>query len=50
MHTKFWSEAPKKIDHWEDLEVDWKLILEGISGKVWTGSTWYRTGSSSGFL
>jgi hypothetical protein len=27
MHTKFWSENLKRIDHLEDPAVDWKTIL-----------------------
>jgi hypothetical protein len=37
-------------DHSEDLEVDVKIILELILGKVWTGFIWLRTGSSGGLL
>jgi len=33
MHTKYWSENLKGIDHSEDLGVDGKLILERILDK-----------------
>jgi hypothetical protein len=33
MHTEFWSEDPKIKDHFEDLGVDGRIILEWISGK-----------------
>jgi len=32
-NTKFWSENLKGTDHWEDLGVDRKIILEWILGK-----------------
>jgi hypothetical protein len=41
MSTKLWSENLKGRDHSEDLGVDGKIILKGISGKLggklWTG-------------
>jgi hypothetical protein len=40
MHTVFWLENLSGRDHVEDLGIDWKVILEGILGKlggrVWT--------------
>jgi hypothetical protein len=32
MHTTFWSENLKGIDHSEDLGVDGKIILEWVLG------------------
>jgi hypothetical protein len=41
MNAKFWAENLKGKDHWEDLCVDEKIILEWIlgrqDGKLWTG-------------
>jgi hypothetical protein len=33
MHTKFWSENLKGIEHSEDIEVEGRIILEWIIGK-----------------
>jgi hypothetical protein len=33
MHTKFWSRNMKGRDHFEDIGVDVKIILEWILGK-----------------
>jgi hypothetical protein len=47
-HT--WEEETTR----EDLGVDGEIILERIlgkyCGKVWTGFTWHRTGTSGGLL
>jgi hypothetical protein len=40
----------KGIDQLEDLDVDGKIILEWIVGKVWTGCIWFRIGTSGGLL
>jgi hypothetical protein len=33
MHTGFWWESQKKRDHYEDLEVGWRIILKLILEK-----------------
>jgi len=33
IHTKFWSDNLKGREHWEDLGVDGKIILEWIFEK-----------------
>jgi hypothetical protein len=33
MLTKVWLERPEGKDHLEDLDMDWKIILEWILGK-----------------
>jgi hypothetical protein len=54
MHVVFSLEGLKGIDHLEDISVDEKIILEWIlekyGGKVWTGCTWLRIGTSGGSL
>jgi hypothetical protein len=54
MHTVFWLKDLKGRDHWEDLLVDGRLILEWIlgkrGGKVWTGFIWLRRGTAGGLL
>jgi hypothetical protein len=51
---KILSENLKRRDHAEDLCVGGKVILEYISGKLdgrlWTGCTWLRIGTSGGLL
>jgi hypothetical protein len=43
MHTKFWPENVKERDHFEDLGVDVKIILEWILGKYgWEGVVWIQ--------
>jgi hypothetical protein len=46
MHTKSWSENLTGRDHSEDLDIDGKIILEWIlgklGGKLWTGCIWLR--------
>jgi hypothetical protein len=41
-------------DHFEDLGVDGKIMLELILGKLdgrmWTGFVWHRIGTSGGLL
>jgi hypothetical protein len=42
--SKFWSGSLKGIDHSEDLGVDWRIILERISGIYEGVSKSFRTG------
>jgi hypothetical protein len=41
MHTQFWSENLKGRDHFEDLDVDGRIVLEWILGK-WAEKVWTR--------
>jgi hypothetical protein len=54
MHTEFWSENLKGRDQSEDLDVDGRITLQWIlgkmGGKLWTGYSWLRTGTSGGLL
>jgi len=54
MRTKFWSENLKGRNHLENLDVDGKIILKRILGKVcekvWTRCFWLRTWTSGQFL
>jgi hypothetical protein len=54
MHAMFWLENLKGRDHFKDLGVDGKVILEWIlrkrCGNVWTGFIWLRIGTSGGLL
>jgi hypothetical protein len=54
MHRIFWLENLKGRDDLEDLGVDGKIILERVlrkqDGRLWTGCTWLRTGTSGGLL
>jgi hypothetical protein len=49
MNTKFLSVSLKGRDHSEDLDVEGRIILEWILGKlcrkVWTGIIWLRIGT-----
>jgi len=51
---KILSKSLKVRDHWEDLGVDDKIILEWILGKegrkAWTGCVYLRTMISGGML
>jgi hypothetical protein len=44
-----WLDNLKRRDYWEDLGVDWKIILKWITdkqnGKMWIGSIWLRIGT-----
>jgi hypothetical protein len=37
VHTKFLYESWKKGDHWEDLDVDGRRMLNVYDGRVWSG-------------
>jgi hypothetical protein len=54
MHIGFWWESQKERDHYEDLDVGARIILEWIleryDGVVWTGLIWFRIGTSGGPL
>jgi hypothetical protein len=54
MHTKFRLENLKGRDNFEDLGIDWKIILEWTLeicvGKVWTGCIWLIMIETSGGL
>jgi hypothetical protein len=54
MRTKFWPKDLKTGDHSEDLDVDGRIILESIfgklGGKVWTVCIWIRTETGGGLL
>jgi hypothetical protein len=54
MHTKFLSENPKGRDHFRDLDIDEKIILEWTLGKqgvkLWTGFIWLNIGTSGRLL
>jgi hypothetical protein len=54
LHTGFWWGDLRKRDHFEDLGVDWIIILEWIF-KKWDGEAraeliWVRIGISAGIL
>jgi len=50
LHIKCWSENLKGRDHFEDLGVDGRIILELMlhneGEKVWTRCIWLRTGTN----
>jgi hypothetical protein len=52
-HT-FWRENPKERVHSEDRDVDGRMELEGILGRLaggmWSGFTWLRIGAGGGQL
>jgi hypothetical protein len=53
MHTIYWLKDLKGRDHLEDLEVNGKIILEWILGKLgWRvlSGYWFRIGTSGGLL
>jgi hypothetical protein len=54
IHTTFWSQNLKGIDHSEGLGADGKIILEWILGKegakVWTRFIWLKIRTSGGLL
>jgi hypothetical protein len=54
MVTKLWPKNLKGRDHWGNLVVDRKIVLEKIlgkyGGKVVTGCIWLRIGTSDGLL
>jgi hypothetical protein len=44
INTGVWRKNKKERDHWEDLDVGWKIILKWILGKLDGG--WYGLDSS----
>jgi hypothetical protein len=50
IYKEFWWGSQEERDHWEDLNVDWRLalkrILEKRDGVAWTGLIWLRIGNS----
>ena len=54
MYTGIWLGNLKEKYHFEDPDIDGRIILRWIFRKwyirVWTGSTWLRTGTGSGLL
>ena len=54
MYTVFWWGSLRERDHWEDPDVDRRIILRRIFGKweggVGTGWGWLRIGKGGGHL
>jgi hypothetical protein len=54
VYTKFWYGKPKGKSHYEDLDVDGRILEEWIlykwDGRVWSGFVWLRIETSGGFL
>jgi hypothetical protein len=54
MLTKFCPAKLKGKDHWGDLGLDGKIILEWLlgkqGGKVWPGCIWLRIGANGELL
>jgi hypothetical protein len=54
MHIGYWWESQKERDHWEDLDVCERTIinqfLERWDGVVWIGLFWLKIGTSGGVL
>jgi hypothetical protein len=56
VHLKFWSENLTRRGHSENLDVDWKVIVECTSilgkwgGKGCIGFIWLRVRTSGGLL
>jgi hypothetical protein len=54
VHIRFWCENLRLRDNWEGLGVNGRIILRWIfrewDVRVWTGSSWLRTGTSGGHL
>ena len=52
--TGFWLGNLRERDHWEDPDIDGRIILRWIFRKwgegVWAGSMWLRTGAGGGHL
>ena len=54
MHTVFWWGNLRETDHFEDTDIDGRIILRWIFGKwvegAWTGLSWPRIGTGGGLL
>ena len=54
VHTGFWWDNQRERDHFEDLDVDGRLIFEWIFRKwdweVWTAFLWIRITTDGGRL
>jgi hypothetical protein len=52
--TGFWWENLKERDHWEDIDVDGRIMLRRIFKKwdvgLWTGLNWLRIERGCGYL
>jgi hypothetical protein len=49
-HTRFWWGNLRERDHFEDLDIDGRIILKWTlklyDGRAWTGLLWLRIGTS----
>ena len=54
VHAGFWWDNLRERDHFEDLDVDGRLIFEWIfrkwDGEVWTGFLWIKITTGGGRL
>jgi hypothetical protein len=54
IYIGFWWESQKERDHYEDLDIGGRIILEWILERydevVWIGLIWLRIGTSGGLL
>jgi len=54
VHAGFWWDNLRERDHFEDLDVDGRLIFKWIvrkwDGDVWTGFLWIRITTGGGRL
>jgi len=47
VHTGFWWGNPRETDHWEDLSLDWGIILNGFLRSVMGGMDWTNLADES---
>jgi len=54
VYAGFWGGNLREKDHWEDPDIDGRIILRCIFRKwaveAWTGSRWLRIGTGGGHL